>query len=158
MVKKIITMVMFTLLMTIQQVNAVEDGAVFKDWTGTCQTSQSGESFCGVAQIVKGDDGKPMARLLMRKVQEDTLALYIKVPLGVNIIANVRVSLDNEPLAVVPYNFCDPEGCNAVMPVEPKLEEAIKAGSSLTIGFFRVNEEFSFNASLSGVTAAINSL
>lgn len=158
MVKKMIAMGMFALLMTFQQIHAVEDGEVFKDWTGKCLTTQSGDSFCGVEQIVNSNEGKPMARLLMRKVDQGTLALFIKVPLGVNIIANVRVSLDGEPLAVVPYNFCDPEGCNASMPIEPKLEEAIKAGSSLTIGFFRVNEEFSFDASLSGVTAAINSL
>lgn len=133
----------------------ISDGKAYGDWKGICQ-----EGECGVGQIVNNDKGEPVGRIVLRKVPEakNNVVAFITIPLGVNLRAGMALAVDGKELGVSPYDFCDPNGCTAVIPLEGDVLKKIKAGSALQVGSYFGNKQQTMGFSLKGVTAAIKEL
>lgn len=137
---------------------AVKSGQKFKDWTGQCETIDS-KKVCGIEQTVFDQDNKPVVNIFIRKFKEQKdLIAFIKVPLGVDLRAGLGLAVDKKEIANVPYVFCDPDGCNAIVPLNGKLLGKIKKGKKMQVGILLVNQKIVFSASLSGITKAVGSL
>lgn len=147
-----------SLAATMPNAYALKNGQKFKDWTGQCETVE-GTKFCGVSQTIFDKDKKPLVNIFIRKVkgQPDPLA-FIKVPLGVNLLAGLGMAVDKKEIAQVPYTVCDPAGCNAIVPLKADLMKKMQKGKKLQVGMLYGKEEIVLSASLSGVTKALKAL
>ncbi|PIE41939.1 MAG: IalB family protein [Gammaproteobacteria bacterium] len=147
-----------SLAATIPNAYALKDGQKFKDWTGQCETVE-GKKFCGISQTVFDKEKKPLVNIFIRKVegQADPLA-FVKVPLGVNLLAGLGLAVDKKEIAQVPYTVCDPAGCNAIIPLKSDLLSKIKKGKKLQVGMLYNGKEIVLSASLSGVSKALKAL
>lgn len=147
-----------TLATTMPNAYALKDGRKFRDWTGQCETVE-GKKFCGISQTIFDNEKKPLVNIFIRKIegQKEPLA-FVKVPLGVNLLAGLGMAVDKKEIAQVPYTVCDPAGCNAIVPLKKDLVKKIKKGKKLQVGMLYGSEEIVLSASLSGVTKALNAL
>lgn len=139
---------------------AVKNGEVFKDWKGICEKVE-GKNFCGISQTIFDKKKNRVVDIVIRNVkgQKSPLA-FIKVPLGVNLQPGMVLAVDGKDIAQVPYTVCDPAGCNAILRFEGDLLKKAKAGNKLQIKMLpmNANKPVVFNASLSGITNALNAL
>lgn len=147
-----------SLAATIPNAYALKNGQKFKDWTGQCEKVE-GKKFCGISQTIYDEEKKPLVNIFIRKVkgQSDPLA-FVKVPLGVNLLAGLGMAVDKKEIAQVPYTVCDPAGCNAIVALKKDLVNKMKKGQKLQIGMLYGSKEIVLSASLSGVTKALNEL
>lgn len=137
---------------------SLENGDKFKDWEGKCESIE-GQKICGVSQTIFDEDKKPIVNIFIRKVegQTDPVA-FIKVPLGVNLRAGLGLAVDKAQIAQVPYTFCDPAGCNAILQLDTEKSNAMKKGKELEVGVFLVDNQVVMAASLSGISKAFGAL
>lgn len=137
---------------------AVKDGQKFKDWKGQCEDVE-GKKFCGITQTIFDKEKNPVVNIFVRKVegQADPIAFF-KVPLGVNLQAGLGLAVDKQEVAKAPYTFCDPAGCNTIIPLSKEVTAKMKKGKEMQVGMFLGNKEVILSASLSGVTKALGSL
>ncbi len=138
---------------------AVKNGQKFKDWTAECMKVGDKEE-CGITQIILDKKKTPVVRFAVRKIKGEKDAVgFIKVPFFVALPAGVSFSVDKENIGVIPYSFCDPEGCNASFPINDRLVAKMKKGSKIQIAMaFVYQKGVEVEGSLSGFTNAFNSL
>lgn len=135
----------------------ITDGQKYGDWQGVCQADK-----CGVIQTVNDSKGQPIGQILIRKVAEagNAPAMFVSVPLGMNLRAGIIFTVDGKDLGALPYEFCTAGGCNSIAPLKGEELAKIKAGNTLTITVttFAGQEQKKMSFSLKGVTSAINAL
>lgn len=134
---------------------AITDGKSYGDWTGTCQ-----DNVCGVVQLQNNANGEPIGRILLRKMPEaqNAVVAFITLPLGINLRAGLALAVDNKELGVAPFDFCDPGGCNAAIPLDNETLGKIRAGNQMQVAAFVGEEQQTIQFSLKGVTNATNNL
>ncbi len=133
----------------------ITDGRSYGDWKGTCK-----ENVCGVVQVQNNAQGEPVGRVLLRRLpqNDNVLVAFITLPLGVNLRAGLAIAIDNKEVGVMPFDFCEPGGCNAAVPLDDKTISKLKAGSNMQVAAFVGDEQQTLQFSLKGVTDSINNL
>lgn len=151
---------MAILALTVLSFNAfsLDNGDKFKDWEGKCETIEN-KNICGISHTIFDEDKKPIVNIFIRKVDgQPSPVAFIKVPLGVNLRAGLGLAVDQAQIAQVPYTFCDPAGCNAILQLDSEKVAAMKKGKELEVGVFLVDNQVVMPASLSGISKALDAL
>lgn len=134
---------------------AVTQGQKFGDWEGACEAGQ-----CGVFQVKSNGENVPVGRIILQKMPQagNNPVMIITVPLGVNLHAGMGIAIDTKELQRLPFDFCDPNGCNVALPLQGEVLNKVKAGSKMQVAAFVGDKQQTIEFSLKGVTAAINAL
>lgn len=143
------------LLLSSSSFGAVKDGQKFGTWTADC-----GKGECAVYQIKNTKDGVPIASITIHKPKETKgipVALFT-VPLGVNLLAQLEVRVDNKTITKIPFHSCDKYGCHVAIPLEGKTLQSIRAGKNMQLAIFVNDKQQNLRFSLKGVSKAIDSL
>ena len=133
----------------------VKNNQKFDTWTVDCGNEQ-----CGIYQENKTKDGVPVARVFIHKPKE-TMGIaiaFITVPLGIDLLAQLGISVDNKSITKIAFHRCDTQGCHAVLPLEGQILPKMKAGRNMQIEVFVNDKKQSLKFSLKGITKAIESL
>ncbi len=90
----------------------------------------------------------------------DKPVLVITLPLGVFLPTGIQLKVDKgDEAARAPFVQCIKDGCQARVALDGALMDKMKGGKRLRVAFFTPQKkELAFPISLSGFTAAINSI
>lgn len=123
-----------------------------------------GTETCGMQHVGKTADDKRALVITVERLAGVTAdgksvaaALTVRTPLGTLIPYGVRVKIDDGEVHPVNLVRCVPNSCLARAPLTEQDVALFKQGSQATFGFF-LTEEVLVNVSLSGFTAAYESL
>jgi len=137
----------------------------FGAWTILC--NQTNEDACVMQQTGKGAQGNDVLDVRVRKLEGVTAeggepvpaAIQIAAPLGVLLRAGVRVQVDAREQRGAPFELCIQGGCVVRDVMSADFLAEMKAGSTAKMTVVSPQAgEVSVNVSLSGFTAAFNSL
>lgn len=88
----------------------------FGDWDLSCIKAQQGEDPCAIVQILKGNQGDPIAEVSIGRLPEGGAAVAwanVIVPLETLLQAQLALSVDGAPRKLYNYHHCLPVGCVA---------------------------------------------
>lgn len=131
------------------------------DWEKRCIDLQDQGQRCALVQM--GDNPTAQVRAVATLTRggengAETVARF-EVPIGVHLPSGLRVHIDGEDFGGVPFQFCHPDRCAAIVILSAEQETALKAGSTVTITFYAEPETpLEVPISLMGVTAGLSSL
>ncbi|MGG7568007.1 invasion associated locus B family protein [Rhodovulum sp. DZ06] len=146
-----------------QQAPRLEKKATHGAWDVVCAPNGA----CAMTQTGKSPDGQDMLKVTLRKVPEVTAdsgqtvdTVFVAVsPLGVMLRAGMALQVDGGQVERLPYEACDRGGCIVQTLVLPKFVDNFKKGVTATFTLtIPGNKQVSTDISLSGFTAAYNSL
>lgn len=129
----------------------------FKDWTATCPTADTQHPLCFIMQnLALKKTGKRILSVRVGPLSGNGQPmLLVTVPLGVFLPAGIELSIDGANAKRVDYQFCNAEGCSAVIALSPGALERLKAGRQARVVFEDARERpISVPVSLLGFTAA----
>lgn len=89
---------------------------------------------------------------------ERRVAAVIAIPLGVQLMRGLEVSVDGKTIDTVPFQVCEPSGCQAVLPMDPPVVDAFKAGNQAEARVEVRGREHGLPISLKGFTAGFNAI
>jgi len=159
----LITAIMFSLMAVPFQLAAEDKPKSFKDWGYKCETPKGfDQEICFIFQRVTNKENN-------KKIADVTVAyapkvnkpiMVITLPLGVFLPSGIQIKVDDgKEAARAPFVQCITDGCQARVPLDDKLMGMMKGGNRLRIAFFTPQQkQLAFPISLSGFTAAMNSL
>ena len=138
---------------------AARVGDTFGDWLFECTAIAEGQTACSLTQtIVVQETGRAIAKFsLSRGATEGTAFFLVMLPLGLDIPAGVRSTVDtNEPIPLL-VETCVAAGCLATAQLDSARLQQMKAGMTLNLTF-RVRGELqavTLAGSLKGITAGM---
>ena len=146
------------------QANLVET-ATHGDWKIVCL---NGEAPCVMRQVGMAD-GREIMEVSLRRIepqqtQQGTVeaVMDVRVPLGVLLREGVAIQIDDGETQRAAYSICVPDGCLMREPLPNAFVNLMKAGITADISISIVrngqNQQLTAPLSLSGFTAAFNSL
>ncbi len=144
---------------------APEEGKQYKDWTIRCQTLEQGkpDKACFLTQTINDKESKkPMIDVRIGYLGKDNQqpAAIFAVPLGAALRPGLGFKIDDEKPMGIPYDFCDPVGCRATLPLDNALVAKLKGGKTSQIIFFHITSQnpITNDLSLNGFTAGFDAL
>lgn len=144
---------------------APEDGKQYKDWTIRCQPIEQGKAdkVCFLTQIINDKESKkPMIDVRIGYLGKDNQqpAAIFAVPLGAALRAGLGFKIDEDKPIGIPYDFCDPIGCRATLPLDDALVSKLKSGKTSQVIFFHITSPnpVTNDLSLNGFTAGFDAL
>lgn len=108
-------------------------------------------------QIIVRETGRRLARLTIKTTNaaEGFGSLLVQVPLGLSIVDNLSLQVDQAEVITIPIQTCDASGCYGGYAVDEQLLAALRAGNQLVLSFFDLQKQkISANFTLAGFTAA----
>ncbi|MCI5078587.1 invasion associated locus B family protein [Oricola sp.] len=116
------------------------DGATPPPEPWAVQCSGAGRNAaleCAMEQrIVNKQNGAVLARMVIRKsASANNAAFMIHVPLRTLLTEGLKVSVDSKPIAQLPFQTCDPQGCYAGGQITADMLTAMKAGNGAIVEF-----------------------
>jgi len=159
----LITAVLFSLLAAASQLSAAEEPKHYKDWGYKCETPKGfDKEICFVFQRItnKENNQKIADATIAYPPKVDKPVMVITLPLGVFLPTGIQLKVDKgDEAARAPFMQCIKDGCQARLVLDGALMNKMKAGNRLRVAFFTPQKkELAFPISLSGFTAAVNSL
>lgn len=136
----------------------------FGDWDVSCIKAQEGEDPCAIVQILKGNQGDPIAEVSIGKLPEGGAAVAwanVIVPLETLLQAQLALSIDGAPRKLYNYHHCLPVGCVAQLGLSQGDIEAMKAGTKAVFSLVPArfpDQVLEMEMSLSGFTSGFDSL
>jgi len=144
---------------------APEEGKQFKDWTIRCQAIEQGKpnKICFLTQTINDKESKkPMIDVRVGYLAEGNQqpAIIFAVPLGAALRAGLGFKIDEEKPIGIPYDFCDPIGCRATLPLDNALISKLKSGKTSQVIFFHITSQnpVTNDLSLNGFTVGFDAL
>lgn len=142
--------------------------ATHEDWSLLCVKVAEGTEPCVLSQrgFRTDPDGtqKPVAELNLFPLPAGgpaALGANFIAPLGTLLTENLRLQIDDSPVKVYPFSWCDAEGCVARVGLTTEEVEAMKKGSTLKAVVYPVEapeEKVELPLSLKGFTAGLEAL
>ncbi|AXT26044.1 invasion associated locus B family protein [Ruegeria sp. AD91A] len=136
----------------------------FGDWDVSCIKAQEGEDPCAIVQILKGNQGDPIAEVSIGKLPEGGAAVAwanVIVPLETLLQAQLALSIDGAPRKLYNYHHCLPVGCVAQLGLSQGDIEAMKSGTKAVFSLVPArfpDQVLEMEMSLSGFTSGFDSL
>jgi len=132
-------------------------------WSVLCADTQD---VCVMQQTGKGQAGNDVLDVRVRKLRDLTdnngqpipAAIQIAAPLGVLLRAGVRVQVDGNEQRGAPFEICIQAGCVVRDVVSQDFLDEMRAGAVARMTVVSPQQEVTIDISLSGFTAAFNSL
>jgi invasion protein IalB len=154
---------MFILAAMPLQSVAAEKSKSFKDWGYKCEKPTGSEKeICFIFQRIssKENDKRIADATIAYLPKVDKPVMVITLPLGVFLPAGIQIKIDEgEEAARAPYIQCIQDGCQTRVQLDDKLIAKMKGGRRMIVAFLTPQQkQLAFPISLSGFTAAINSL
>lgn len=139
----------------------------YKDWIGAC-VEINGQERCQIQQTLMiepknkaEDEDKKGFMVQLTVIKEgDRHFMNVLVPKGVDLRPGVMLQVDQGDQMRVPYATCNNIGCLSIVGIDKPLEELLKKGKEMTIGFipFGTKDPIGVKASLIGFTEAFKSI
>jgi invasion protein IalB len=121
----------------------------FRDWRLDCPAAA-----CAAHTAVVGADGSEVLRLVLRPRPRPALA--VTTPLPLFLPDGVTLVLGEAPPRQVPWRTCGAGGCEATLPLDPDLLDALKRERAGSLGFTLVDGvRVRIPVSLMGLSAAV---
>lgn len=129
----------------------------YRDWAVECR--QAAE-LCVMFQRQVLDNGRTLLLMTVRKTTEHPEPVAIlQLPLGVLLQPGVSITVDGGEPRELSYTLCNNDGCVAVFPLDGGMKEALKQGMTASVVLTTAdNREITVDVSLSGFSAALNTL
>ena len=138
----------------------------FKDWKLYCPQPKDANQprICEMRTVLLSNDGKPLGALAVAAVPEEKtgqmqIITSALVPLGVDLMIEPALKIDDGKPMPLRYLRCLQRGCEAMAPLTAEQQAAMSSGTkakvAVAIGGGR-NAVFAF--SLDGFTAALDAL
>jgi invasion protein IalB len=148
-----------------QPAQAVQPDRVLKETHGAWEIHCiEGTETCNMQQLGKTGEGERALLVTIERLAGVTAegkpvpaSLTVYTPLGVLIPYDVRVRIDDGEVMPVPLMRCLSDLCMARAPMAEQHVSMFKRGSNARFGFY-LNDEILVDVSLSGFTAAYDSL
>lgn len=109
------------------------------DWMQLCTTEpppgasqpDPGKEACFLVQTATNQEtGRPLLKVTVGFFgPQRRVAAVIATPLGVQLTRGLQVSVDGREIDTVPFQICEANGCQAVLPMDAPVVDAFKAGS-----------------------------
>jgi invasion protein IalB len=113
-------------------------------WIARC-TSASRETppECAMEETAVLAKTGQLVILVNVRVPSDTRTpiILVQLPLGLNLLAGVKVQVDDGKTADMQIQTCENRGCYASMPVPADLLAALKSGKQLKVSFQNLGKE-----------------
>jgi invasion protein IalB len=138
--------------------------AKFGDWDLSCIKAQQGEDPCAIVQILKGNQGDPIAEVSIGRLPEGGAAVAwanVIVPLETLLQAQLALSIDGAPRKLYNYHHCLPVGCVAQLGLSQGDIDAMKAGTKAIFSLVPArfpDQVLEMEMSLSGFTSGYDTL
>jgi invasion protein IalB len=146
------------------QLAAEDKPKSFKDWGYKCESPEGSDTkLCFIFQRISSKEGD-------NRIADATIAylpnidkpvMVITLPLGVFLPAGIKMQVDEakDDAVRAPFVQCIQNGCQARMQLDNKMVAKMKGGKKVIVAFLTPQQkQLAFPISLSGFTAAINSL
>ncbi|NOC82400.1 invasion associated locus B family protein [Ruegeria sp. HKCCD6228] len=136
----------------------------FGDWDLSCIKAQQGEDPCAIVQILKGNQGDPIAEVSIGRLPEGGAAVAwanVIVPLETLLQAQLALSIDGAPRKLYNYHHCLPVGCVAQLGLSQGDIDAMKAGTKAIFSLVPArfpDQVLEMEMSLSGFTSGYDTL
>ncbi|QFT72910.1 invasion associated locus B family protein [Ruegeria sp. THAF33] len=136
----------------------------FGDWDLSCIKAQQGEDPCAIVQILKGNQGDPIAEVSIGRLPEGGAAVAwanVIVPLETLLQAQLALSVDGAPRKLYNYHHCLPVGCVAQLGLSQGDIDAMKAGTKAIFSLVPArfpDQVLEMEMSLSGFTSGYDTL
>lgn len=109
-------------------------------------------------QIIVRETGQRLGRLTIKTTkgtEEGFASMLLQVPLGLSIVDNLTMQVDQSAPVTIPIQTCDANGCYGGHIIDQALLSALRAGNQLTLSFFDLQKQkIDANFTLAGFTAA----
>lgn len=148
---------------------AAQPGEVHGDWVKRCTPNPppgasppppgKQEACFLVQELVDQESGRPLLKITVGFFGEDRrVAAVIATPLGVQLMHGILISVDGKEIDRVPYQICEPGGCQAVLPMSDAVVAAFKAGNKAEAQVEVRGRERGLPVSLRGFTAGFTAI
>ncbi|MCG5516419.1 MULTISPECIES: invasion associated locus B family protein [Ectothiorhodospira] len=129
-----------------------------QDWQSVC-LEVDGSERCQIQQTLEmeGAEGRgPAMQVNIRDMRDGTRIIEVLLPLGLDLRGGIVMQVDDGTEYNAPFLTCFEQGCLTARPLDPELEEAMRSGTNMRVGFRPFNNEQIIVAdiSLMGFTAA----
>jgi invasion protein IalB len=129
----------------------------YQDWVGICAEVQ-GQERCEIQQVLNMENEQGNTRLLRATVSkmDNQLIMQLLLPLGLDVRPGVVMQIDEGAEFGAPFLTCVQEGCLVALPLDEGRLTAMRAGSSVKVGFrpFNTDQTLVLEISLMGFTRA----
>jgi invasion protein IalB len=112
-----------------------------------------------IQELVDQESRRPLLKITVGFFGQDRrVAAVIATPLGVQLVRGILISVDGQEIDRVPYQICEPNGCQAVLPMTDAAVNAFKAGSQAEARIEVRGQERGLPISLRGFTAGFTAI
>src|SRR5215218_2383998 len=106
----------------------------FGDWQKQCFKPGGAKTICRTTINGNFETGQPALHIYLTQRQGDKAArLQLFLPVGLNVQAGVKLTVDNGPIYNIPFKFCLTNTCIAGDTAKPALIRDLEAGKSLKV-------------------------
>jgi invasion protein IalB len=131
-------------------------------WTARCTAADRTQTpDCVMEQrIIVTQTRQLLTGVTIRQPAEAAApVMMIQTPLGLFLPAGLKLAVDGAPLATLPLQTCDTNGCFAGNAVSPELLTAMQRGTTMTVTFQNLQKkDINVPVSLVGFTTAYNKI
>jgi invasion protein IalB len=143
----------------------VANGTVFGDWTVNCTAESSTRTACALTQALATTEGNRfLAEIGLNVIENDgakAVVMVMRTPSAMLLQLQPGFLIDgaSEQVALT-WRTCAGDFCTAVATLDDPTVAALRAASSMIVGYQGVNDSAatSFPVSLRGVTAGLTAL
>ncbi|MCF1710101.1 invasion associated locus B family protein [Tabrizicola sp. J26] len=138
--------------------------ATFDSWEKRCIRTVDGSNPCQLYQLLKDDQGGPVAEFSMFAMppgQQAAAGATIVVPLQTLLAPGITIAIDTNPARRYPMTFCAPPGCVARVGFTQAEVDAMKNGKSASLTIVPAmapDQKITLNVSLKGFTAGFEEM
>lgn len=138
----------------------VPAGAKFGNWTYRCEGPPGGKQICGLTNDLLDDKTKkPFGAVSLTHDDEaNGLVLIATVPLGIELISEVWVRVDDGDVISLPLVTCIPPGCLARLKAKPTIVDLLKSGKAFELSFkyYKADQRVSAPGELQGLAEGMD--
>ena len=106
----------------------------YSPWRKLCFTDTLGKTVCRTTTSGSWDTGQTAVRIdLIERKGDSATRVQIFLPVGLYLQAGVKLTVDDEAAAHIPYGWCLTNTCVAGNLLSPRLVRAMESGRKLTL-------------------------
>ncbi len=120
-----------------------------EEWSVQCN-----QQNCQMYAEIRLDNGKLFNNIAFRKLDANTYAGIVKLPLGLHIPSGINIGIDEAAIIQAKLITCQPEGCEAAFTANETVVSFLKRGTRMTILLRKAGDrkQLALNYSLMGFT------
>ena len=139
------------------QTTDLQVGQAFGGWVFQCNAVGQDKTLCSFGTNALSPDKKRVVvdLRISRPKADAPFVMSAMLPLGLNIQAGVKTSVDDAEPTQVPLRTCLPKGCIASMELDDATVAALRAGTKLSLQFDIAGKTVTADMKLEGLNDAL---